>query len=137
MAHPKIYKKNKFTFNSEQLIHFLAILLVKRRNAFPDGYFSDATWEIFIDLLVARNMKRRLYVSDIGLTTKVPLTTVIRHLTRLVDDGYVNRIDDPADRRKSYVTLSDKGSAALADIFDHSTSCLKKLTDRRSSFTGN
>jgi DNA-binding MarR family transcriptional regulator len=89
----------------------------QRQRAFPSGYFADTSWEILIDLFIAKCDGSKVIVSDLGLDAKLPGTTVLRHLARLVDDGFVRRLDDPLDRRKCYVQLTEHGFNKIIDVF--------------------
>lgn len=105
-----------------------ATLLRRRQSAFPDGYFSDVSWEILLDLFIAKNSHKKLIVSDLGLSGNIPATTVLRHLTRLVDDGYVRRDYDPFDRRKFHVRITEHGSNMMIGVLQETAaSALKRL----------
>ena len=113
--------------NPVAMAHLCATLLRNRQKAFPDGYFLDASWEILLDLFIAKNTHKKLIVSDLGLTANIPATTVLRHLARLVDDGYVRRDYDPFDRRKFYVRITEHGSNMMIDVLQNSAESTLKF----------
>ena len=66
-----------------------------------------------------------IYVSDLAAAVKQPLPAVSRALRQLEQDGLIERITDPHDRRKTLVRPTEKGvqnsrlcEAALTDYFE-------------------
>ena len=65
-----------------------------------------------------------IYVSDLAAAVKQPLPAVSRALRQLEQDGLIERITDPNDRRKTLVRITPKGyelchqcEQALRDYF--------------------
>lgn len=101
----------------------LEIKLRRLRNAhFPGGYFSDCAWDILLDLDKAAREGRRFVVSDAGAETGIPLTTAVRYIAKLERDGYLEREIDPNDRRRTYVSLTERGIHALDATFAQAAS---------------
>lgn len=69
--------------------------------------YSEAAWDILIELTAARLQNRRLDVSGLCLLTHVSRTTAWRTIQNLVSAGMLVRIEDPVDRRRVYVELLD------------------------------
>lgn len=66
-----------------------------------------------------------IYVSDLAAAVKQPLPAVSRALRQLEQEGLIERITDPHDRRKTLVRPTEKGvqnsrlcEAALTDYFE-------------------
>jgi hypothetical protein len=95
-----------------------AVLRRARDRHFPGGYFADVAWDILLDLDKAAREGSYYAVTDIGVEAKAPLTTVLRYLSKLEADGYVERIPDPADRRRNFVRLTDLGQSTMNAVFD-------------------
>jgi DNA-binding MarR family transcriptional regulator len=89
-----------------------------RDRHFPNGYFADVAWDILLDLDKAAREGNQYAVTDVGVEAKAPLTTVLRYLSKLEADGYIERIPDTADRRRSFVRLTDFGQLTMNAIFD-------------------
>lgn len=102
-----------------------------RQAAFPEGYFADPSWEILLDLFQSKRENKKLIVSDLGLSADIAQTTVLRHLNRLVDDGFVSREDHPFDRRKSLVRLTDHGSNVVIGVFQATAMALSKQQQQK------
>ena len=65
-----------------------------------------------------------IYVSDLAAAVKQPLPAISRALRQLEQDGLIERITDPNDRRKTLVRVTPKGyelchqcEQALRDYF--------------------
>ena len=89
-----------------------------RNEAFPSGYFSDFAWDILLELDKAARQERRYVVSDAGAEVGIPLTTAVRYIAKMERDGYIEREVDITDRRRTFVSLTEKGAQALNSTFD-------------------
>jgi len=105
---------------AESLLHPVdAELRLRRRRerAFSVNYFGDAAWDIILELERAQRIGHKLAITDIGVESRIPLTTVLRYLTRLEKDGFISRKIDPTDRRRVFVTLSQLGYDLICQAF--------------------
>lgn len=105
---------------AEALLHPVdAELRLRRRRerAFNISYFGDAGWDILLELERAQRMGHKIAITDIGVESRIPLTTVLRYLTRLERDGFVNRKADPNDRRRIFVSLTTEGYRRICETF--------------------
>lgn len=57
-----------------------------------------------------------IYVSDLAAAVKQPLPAVSRALRQLEQDGLIERITDPNDRRKTLVRPTEKGLDASRQV---------------------
>lgn len=55
-----------------------------------------------------------IYVSDLAAAVRQPMPAVSRWLRQLEQDGLIERITDPNDRRKTLVRITPQGRAASA-----------------------
>lgn len=105
---------------AESLLHPVdAELRLRRRRerAFNVSYFGDAAWDIVLELERANRMGHNLAITDIGVESRIPLTTVLRYLTRLEKDGFIHRKVDPTDRRRVFVMLTQTGYDLVCQSF--------------------
>jgi len=85
-----------------------------KRTAFLDPQlFSDPTWDILLDLTVARLEGKPTPVSSACAATNVPLSTALRYVRSLVDAGMVRRWKDTEDRRRDMLELEDETMEAM------------------------
>ncbi|MGB5078930.1 MAG: winged helix DNA-binding protein, partial [Sphingorhabdus sp.] len=64
---------------------------------------------------------QRYVVSDAGTEAGIPLTTTVRYIAKLERDGYIRREVDPDDRRRTFVSLTERGIEALDSTFERAT----------------
>ena len=77
-----------------------------RERYFPSSLFSDPSWDILLTLALAELEQQRLSVGELCKAANAPLTTALRHIKVLIDEGLAVRIDDPLDRRRKFLSLS-------------------------------
>lgn len=87
-----------------------------RITLFRDLEYSEAAWDILIELTVARLDGRRLDVSGLCLLTHVSRTTAWRTIQSLVNAGMLVRVEDPDDRRRIHVELVDHVFETVRDF---------------------
>lgn len=81
----------------------------QRRSEFMDiSKFADPAWDIMLDLTSASLEGRSVPALSVGAAANVPMTTALRYLKRLVEDGVIKRWDDPDDKRRSLLALDDR-----------------------------
>jgi len=68
---------------------------------------------MLLDLFIADAERRRLTVKSICIASGAPMTTALRHLNWLVDNGYAVRLDHPHDGRSVRVQLGTAGREAM------------------------
>jgi response regulator RpfG family c-di-GMP phosphodiesterase len=73
----------------------------------------DASWSMLTELLRARLSRRRVSVTSLCLASKSPVTTALRRIERLLETGLVSCTQDPKDRRRKYIELTDEGTTRL------------------------
>jgi CheY-like chemotaxis protein/DNA-binding MarR family transcriptional regulator len=102
-----------------------AVRKVRDRH-FPTELFSDPCWEMLLDLYDAQLDEAEVTVSSLGAASGVPLTTALRRMDVLQKHGFIERLIDPDDRRRTIVKLSAPGSAAVEKFFDSYAQRLKR-----------
>lgn len=87
-----------------------AIIRARRlRGQFFDAQlFADPAWDMLLDLTAARLEKASVSVSSLCIAAAVPPTTALRWITTMIDAGLFERQDDPHDRRRAYVGLTNQ-----------------------------
>lgn len=79
------------------------------------GLFSDPAWDILLDLLRSESQLNRVSVSSACIAACVPATTALRWLTTLEEYGLIERHQDPADARRTFVSLTRQGRKRICD----------------------
>lgn len=92
----------------------------RRATFFDEDLFADPAWDILLDLYQAELEQRRISVSSCCIAAKVPQTTALRWINRLLRQGMLERASDPLDGRRIFVALSDDASRAMYAFLDGS-----------------
>src|SRR3546814_1774817 len=110
---------------------------------------------MMLDLMLAREQDRQLSASDLATGAGVPLSSGLRMIAALEQEGLVHRAIDEKDRRRSLIRLSDAGADRMKRYFEtirrrseehtselqslmrisYAVFCLKKKTQQRASST--
>lgn len=84
-----------------------------RDQFFDSGLFADPAWDMLLDLFAAQLEHARVSVSSLCIAAAVPPTTALRWITTMREAGLFERHDDPFDRRRAYVGLSETARLAM------------------------
>lgn len=85
----------------------------KRQVYFSNISFSEPSWDIMLDLFVARLSGCSISISSACIASRVPPTTALRYISRLDKDGLVHRVADVFDSRRVYLELSRNAMNAM------------------------
>jgi CheY-like chemotaxis protein len=111
-----------------KLLKWLQKQRVLRGDLIECASFSDPAWDIFLDLCAARYSKQKASISSACAATDAPFSTALRYVNRLVDEKLAIRYDDPHDKRRNMLELSETGQerieAYLAELEKLTTSDL-------------
>jgi hypothetical protein len=95
--------------------------IIRQRQAcarFFDGeLFADPAWDMLLDLTAARAEHTRVSVTSLCIASGVPPTTALRWIAQMKEAGLVERVEDEADKRRAFITLTDKAADAMARFF--------------------
>lgn len=88
-----------------------------RARFFEGDLFADPAWDMLLDLTAARAEHKRVSVTSLCIASGVPPTTALRWISQMTDVGLFSRAEDETDRRRAFITLSDKAVEAMAHYF--------------------
>ncbi|MFV0624848.1 hypothetical protein ACBY01_12680 [Sphingomonas sp. ac-8] len=78
-----------------------------RAQFFDAQLFADPAWDMLLDLMAARLERASVSVSSLCIAAAVPPTTALRWITTMTEAGLFEREDDPLDRRRAYIALTE------------------------------
>jgi DNA-binding response OmpR family regulator len=96
-----------------QVLQWLRDLDEQRSKALDGIVKTDATWNMLAELLRARITKRRISVTSLCLASRGPVTSALRRVEQLLQDGLITYTLDPKDRRRKYVELTSEGASRM------------------------
>jgi Winged helix DNA-binding domain len=88
-----------------------------RARFFEGDLFADPAWDMLLDLTAARAEHTRVSVTSLCIASGVPPTTALRWIGQMSDAGLLMRVDDETDRRRAFITLTEKAADAMARYF--------------------
>jgi len=92
-----------------------ALISARRHRAdfFRSDLFADPAWDILLDLTRAKLEGRRVSTSSVAAA--VPQTTALRWIDMLADEGLLEKLRDPIDARRVFVTLTESATASMKE----------------------
>jgi hypothetical protein len=86
----------------------LAIMAERRERyvLFGDHLFADPAWDILLVLTIAGMRQRRMTLSHLCDAVDAPMTTALRWIANMTDDGLLVRLEDRMDKRRKFIELS-------------------------------
>jgi DNA-binding MarR family transcriptional regulator len=98
-----------------------------RLSYFEANLFGEPSHDMLLGLYIQQSQARSPTVDSLRLISGVPATTALRWIDMLSTGGILERIDDPADRERDLVRLTD-------DAFDRMTRYLDAVIRQTASF---
>jgi len=97
-----------------------AILKARRRrdSVFGRHLFGEPAWDILLELYLAQLTRKKISIKAACIASAVAMTTALRWIARLQNEGLILRIGDVADRRRSWLILTEQGSEAMHEYFE-------------------
>lgn len=84
-----------------------------RKRFLPNSLFHEPAWEILLSLYVVHLRGGSLGVKQLVALVDAPVTTSQRWIDQLVHMKLLQRVNDPLDRRRQEISLTDHGAQAL------------------------
>ena len=88
-----------------------------RARFFDGDLFADPAWDMLLDLTAARAEHARVSVTSLCIASGVPPTTALRWIGQMTEAGLLERVEDETDRRRAFITLTDRAADAMARYF--------------------
>ncbi|MBL8652199.1 MAG: winged helix DNA-binding protein [Sphingopyxis sp.] len=89
-----------------------------RKSHFGSSQLTGPTWDMLLDLMLAKTNGRELSASDLATGAGVPLSSGLRMIALLEQLDLAERFVDERDRRRSIVRLTDNGIDSMTRYFE-------------------
>lgn len=88
-----------------------------RAHFFDESLFGDPAWDMLLELTAARAEGTPISVTSLCIASGVPSTTALRWIGLMTKAGLFERVADKRDRRRSFITTTEKARNAMALYF--------------------
>ena len=78
--------------------------------------FSEPAWDILLDLFSSHLRGLNISIKSASLAAQVPLSTALRWINILEDEGLIERVNDPSDARRTFVQVTPDAIAKLTSV---------------------
>jgi len=103
--------------------------LRRLRARYEHHKLDDVAWDLLLELLRAERLRQRLSVSGLAISISgVSATTSLRRMNELAARGYLERVPDPSDARRDFVSLTPKSQELLAEYLAQANAYVHELT---------
>lgn len=109
-----------------EILQWIRQIDEQRLEALEGVVEPDATWNMLAELLRARITGQRISVTSLCLASHGPVTSALRRIERLTQDGLVTCSLDTRDRRRKYIELTPEGARRMRGA-------LEAITHRRTA----
>lgn len=109
-------------------LDYLAALRRLRNESGILAGLDEPSWTILLEVYRAEITGRRLSVSKLCALDEASQTTAWRRIRAMEDAGLLVRDQDPADARRSFVTLTEPAVHAVADFMARADGLLAKAS---------
>ena len=89
----------------------------ERERLFGARLFTDSSWDILLDLFMAREEGRDVTLSNICETVSLAEPAMLRCLAMLIEDGLILRESRSPDPTLNHLRLSDQALALMCEFF--------------------
>jgi DNA-binding MarR family transcriptional regulator len=128
---PKIRGYNVEEERDPDALSRLAHRLYRLRNArstiISEEFFGEPAWDILLDLYVQRRRGVRVSVTSACIASNSPPTTALRWIEVLEEGSYVKREQDPKDKRRHFVSLTEIGEQKIKKVLSNMFTSLREF----------
>ncbi len=90
--------------------------LKSRTLDFGNGLFSDSCWNMCLDIYICGLKDEQVTVSAIAHSSGIPMTTAMRYINVMVEQGLLEKSQNPDDNRMIFVTVSPEYQERIATL---------------------
>ena len=80
--------------------------LLRRHIVGSKRYLGEPAWDMLIDLFIQHCEEKKISTGDLCVSSPLPLSTALRLVQRMCDDGLIHKTADDTDGRRQFVELN-------------------------------
>ncbi|HEY9090341.1 helix-turn-helix domain-containing protein [Parasphingorhabdus sp.] len=83
---------------------------------FGSGLFADSCWNMCLDTYICDLKGKKVTVSSIAHGSGIPMTTAMRYLNVMTEEGMLQKSPNPSDNRMIFLSISASCKAKISAI---------------------
>ncbi len=81
-----------------------------------NGLFANSCWNMCLDVFLCDLKDQRVSVSSIAHSSGIPMTTAMRYINVMVEQGLLEKTPNAADNRMIFVSVSEDCSEKIKEL---------------------
>lgn len=81
-----------------------------------NGLFANSCWNMCLDIFICDLKDQRITVSSIAHSSGIPMTTAMRYINVMVEQGLLHKTPNSADNRMIFVSVSEDCSEKIREL---------------------
>ncbi len=90
--------------------------------------FGEPAWDMLLDLYVHQAKGLTTSITGACIGSHAPATTALRYVDLLCEQGWIAKVPDDSDRRRSFLALTAESTQRLDAYFDQMLGKLEQIT---------
>ncbi len=83
------------------------------------GLFADSCWNMCLDTYICDLKGEKITVSSIAHSSGIPMTTAMRYINVMAEQGLLGKSQNPSDHRMIFISTSATCKAKISTILRH------------------
>ena len=94
-----------------------------------NGLFSDPCWLMCLDIYTCTTKNQNVSITSVAHGSEIPVTTAIRYLNALTNDGVLKKQASQDDNRVTFLSLTDAAYAKMTNLLREQLEIFNSLTE--------
>ncbi|WP_109357454.1 helix-turn-helix domain-containing protein [Sphingorhabdus sp. EL138] len=83
------------------------------------GLFADSCWNMCLDTYICDLKGQKITVSSIAHSSGIPMTTAMRYINVMAEEGLLEKSPNPSDNRMIFISTSETCKDKISTILSH------------------
>lgn len=83
------------------------------------GLFADSCWNMCLDVYICDLKDNKITVSSIAHSSGIPMTTAMRYINVMAEEGLLEKAPNPSDNRMIFISTSATCKDKISTILRH------------------
>lgn len=86
---------------------------------FGSGLFNDSCWDMCLDIYICDLKGEKVTISSVAHSSSIPLTTAMRYINLMAEEGLLHKSPNPDDNRMIFVKTTDIGKHKITAVISN------------------